>query len=58
MPTLYQQIGEKFLAELAKSKDVSAKKLDALRPLFVDGKKLKADDLVNIFTSGEDDEVK
>jgi hypothetical protein len=58
MATLYQQIGEKFLAELNKSKDVSAKKLEALRPLFADGKKLKADDLVKIFNSAEDDEVK
>lgn len=58
MATLYQQIGEKFLAELKKSRDVSAKKLEALRPLFADGKKLKADDLVKIFNSAEDDEVK
>lgn len=58
MPTLYQQIGKKFLAELAKSKEVSAHKLEALRPLFADDKKLKADDLVNIFTSAEEDEVK
>jgi hypothetical protein len=58
MPNLYQQIGEKFLAELEKSKDISPKKLAALRPLFADGKKLKADDLVKIFTSSEDDEVK
>lgn len=58
MATLYQQIGKKFLVELKKSKDVSAKKLEALQPLFADGKKLKADDLVKIFTSAEDDEVK
>jgi len=58
MPNLYQQIGEKFLAELQKSKDVSEKKLKALRELLATGKKLKVDDLVNIFTSTEDDEVK
>jgi hypothetical protein len=58
MATLYQQIGEKFLAELKKSKDVGAKKLEALRPLFAEGKKLKADDLVKIFNSAEEDEVK
>ena len=57
MPTLYQEIGKKFLAELEKSKEVTAQKLEALRPLFADGKKLKADDLVNIFTSAEEDEV-
>lgn len=58
MSTLYQRIGERFLAELQKSKDVSEKKLKALRELLADGKKLKADDLVKIFTSAEDDEVK
>jgi hypothetical protein len=58
MTTLYQQIGEKFLAELANSKDVSPQKLAALKPLFAAGKKLKPDDLVKIFTSAEEDEVK
>jgi hypothetical protein len=58
MTTLYQQIGEKFLAELSNSKDVSAQKLEALRPLFAEGKKLKPDDLVKIFTSAEEDDVK
>jgi len=58
MNTLYQQIGEKFLAELEKSKDVSPKRLEALRPLFANGKKLKPDDLVKIFASAEEDEVK
>ena len=58
MTTLYQQIGEKFLAELSNSKDVSAQKLEALRPLFAEGKKLKPDDLVKIFTSADEDEVK
>ncbi len=58
MTTLYQQIGEKFLAELEKSSDVSAQKLEALRPLFADSKKLKVDDLVKIFANVEEDEVK
>ena len=58
MTTLYQQIGEKFLAELGKSPDVSPEKLEALRPLFADSKKVKADDLVKIFSSDREDEVK
>jgi hypothetical protein len=37
---------------------VSPQRLAALRPLFADGKKLKAYDLVKIFTSAEEDEVK
>jgi hypothetical protein len=58
MTTLYQQIGEKFLAELQKSNDVSPQKLEALRSLFAKGKKLKPDDLLKVFTSAEDEEVK
>ncbi|HSY36321.1 MAG TPA: hypothetical protein VK814_11275 [Acidobacteriaceae bacterium] len=58
MTPLYQHNGEKFLAELANSKDVSPQKLGALKPLFTDGKKLKPDDLVTIFTGAEEDEVK
>jgi hypothetical protein len=49
MTTLYQQIGEKILAELEKSKDVSSQRLEALRPLFAEGKKVRPDDLVKIF---------
>jgi hypothetical protein len=58
MKTPYEQIGEKFLAELEKSKDVSLKKVEALRLLFAGGKKLKADDLVKIFASAEEDDIK
>jgi hypothetical protein len=58
MTTLYRQIGDKFLIELGKSKDVSAKKIKALELLLKDSKKLKVEDLVKIFTNSEDDEVK
>ena len=50
MPTLQQQIAEKFLAKLAKSKDVDAAKIDLLRNVLADSKKLKADEFVKIFT--------
>jgi hypothetical protein len=50
MATLQQQIAEKFLAKLAQSKDVDAEKLDQLRSLLADSKKLKADDFVKIFS--------
>ena len=49
MATLQQQIAEKFLVKLAESKVVDAEKIDRLRKLLADSKKLKADDLVNIF---------
>jgi len=50
MATLQQQIAEKFLAKLAESKDVDAEKLAQLRNLFADGKKLKVDDFLKIFS--------
>ena len=50
MPTLQQQITEKFLAMLAESKDVDAEKIDQIRSLLTSSKKLKADDLVKIFS--------
>ncbi len=49
MATLQQQIAHKFLAKLAESKDVDAEKIEHLRKLLADPKKLKADDLVMIF---------
>lgn len=50
MPTLQQQIAEKFLAKLAESKDVDATKIDQLRTLLAASKKPKADDFVKIFS--------
>ena len=50
MATLQQQIAEKFLAKLAESKDADAERIERLRKLLADGKKLKVDDLVKIFS--------
>jgi hypothetical protein len=50
MPTLQEQIAEKFLAKLANSKDFDAEKIDQLRALLANSKKPKADDFVKIFT--------
>lgn len=50
MPTLQQQIAEKFLAKLADSKDIDAEKIEQIRGLLTGGKKLKADDFVKIFS--------
>ena len=47
---LQQQIAEKFLAKLAKSKEVGPEKVAQLRSLLGAGKKLKADDLVKMFS--------
>lgn len=48
MATIQQQIAEKFLARLAESKAVDAGRIDQLRSLLADSKRLKADDVVKI----------
>jgi hypothetical protein len=48
--TLQQQIVAKFLAKLTESKGVEAEIIDQLRILLADNKKLKADDLVKVFS--------
>jgi hypothetical protein len=50
MATLQQQIAEKFLAKLAESNKVDAEKIDQLRSLLADSKKVKADEFVKIFS--------
>jgi hypothetical protein len=58
MATLQQQIAEKFLAKLAESKDVDAGKIEQLKKLLADTKKLKADDFVKVFSAPADGDVK
>lgn len=48
--TLQEQIAAKFLTKLAESKHLDAEKIEQLRKLFTDGKKVKADDFVRIFS--------
>lgn len=50
MATLQQKIADNFLAKLTESKDVDAESIDQLRNLLAESKKLKADDLVKIFS--------
>ena len=58
MATLQQQIAEKFLAKLAESKDVDAGKIEQLRKLLADTKKLKAHDFVKVFSAPGGGDVK
>jgi hypothetical protein len=58
MPTLQQQIAEKFLIELAKSTQVSAEKIARLRSALSAEKKPKADDFAKIFTEPDQGDVK
>jgi len=58
MKTLFQQIGEKFLSRLAEAKEIDEKKIAQLRVLFTDGKRLKAEELVKIFSGADADRIK
>ncbi len=51
MPTLQEQIAEKFLTKVAESNDVDAEKIEQLRILLASNKKPKADDFVKIFSA-------
>jgi hypothetical protein len=57
MPTLQQQIAEKFLAALSEDKNFDAAKVETLRRLLAEDKKPKADDFVEVFTAPAGDEV-
>ncbi len=48
--TLQQQIVEKFLAKLVESTDIDVEKIEQLKTLLSDDKKLKPDELVKIFS--------
>lgn len=51
MATLQQEITESFLKKLEESEHLDPEKIEQLRKLLSDGKKLRADDLVKIFTA-------
>jgi hypothetical protein len=50
MATLQQQIVEQFLSRLAQREDFDLVKVEQLRSLLVERKKLKPDELVHIFS--------
>jgi hypothetical protein len=50
MATLQKQIADKFFEKLAHSKEVDTAQVDELKALFSNDKKVKADDLVKIFS--------
>jgi hypothetical protein len=58
MTTLYHQISEKFLSKLAEAKEIDRKRVGQLRVLFTDGKRLKAEDIVKIFSGADADQIK
>jgi hypothetical protein len=53
--TIQKKIRDAFLARLTESGAVDAQKIEQLRALFDNGKKLKPDDIVKLFSSPADD---
>ncbi len=51
MATIQQNIREAFFAHLTESDSVDAQKIEQLRALMDNGKKLKLDDVVKLFSS-------
>ena len=58
MLTLQQQIADKFLAKLAESGTLDAERTEQLRVLLVGKKKVKADDLVKLFSAPVGGDIK
>ena len=58
MAKLQQEIADIFLKKLKDSPDISSTILDQLRELFSSGKKLRADDLVKVFSPPSGGDVK
>ena len=50
MTTVPKQIAERFLEKLAETKAVDGEQIEKIRDLLMEGKKLKAEDLVKIFS--------
>ena len=53
MPTLQQTIVTAFLADLVEKKSLDEAKIESLRKLLADNRKVKADDFVKIFSDDD-----
>ena len=58
MTILQQQIADRFLAKLAESGTLDAEQTEQLRVLLAGKKKVKADDLVKLFSAPVGGDVK
>ena len=56
MTTIPQQIAEKFFAELSESANIDAEMIEKIRRLFAANGKLKADDLIKIFSPSPEED--
>lgn len=57
MPNIQLQIKEKFLERLAESEQIDTRTVEELRALVLDGKKVKAEDLVKIFSRSDSQDI-
>jgi hypothetical protein len=58
MPTLQQQIAEKFVSKLAESDDVDVATIEKIKMLFSENKRIKPEDFIKIFTLPLGEDVK
>lgn len=58
MATLQQDIATKFISALEEGKEVDSDKIEEIRKLLSDDKKIKADDFVRILSTPAGGEVK
>jgi len=58
MPTLQQQVTEKFLTRLAETDTLEPERIEELRTLLASGKKVKAEELVKLFSSPAGGDIK
>lgn len=58
MSTLQQKVAQKFLAKLAEAGTLETERIEQLRRLLSGGKKLRAEDLVKLFSTPAGGDVK
>lgn len=58
MATLQQDIATKFISALEEGKKFDSYKIEEIRKILLDDKKIKADDFVKIFSAPAGGEVK
>ncbi|GAA5665612.1 MULTISPECIES: hypothetical protein [Alphaproteobacteria] len=58
MVTLQQDIAKKFISALEEGKELDSDKVEEIRKLLSDDKKIKADDFVKIFSTPVGGDVK
>lgn len=58
VPTIQQQVAEKFLAKLAETATLEPDRIEQFRVLLSSGKKVKAEELVKLFSAPAGGDIK